>query len=201
MSGHSLLASMSSTSEKKKKTSDDFVELDETQVLGLFPNKTARKLLAEQWYAMTPQQQMHIKAARSKRGIHCDVCGMYGYYRENCPNGCLTPPGTPDSLDSTPPTTPRKRPIPKPKTSEALVIHDDHSISTLSTHEPAGFFWGTEKNEDQILRFTKSSGGEHDSQYQSSLGTNTKSVTSVHQLKTKVDLSNLRPLATQQVEV
>lgn len=75
------------------------------------PNKTMRKMLAERWKTMPEDKQLSIRAARSKRGIKCPICGKIGYFRENCPNECVSPPGTPDSWASSPPGTPPKSPV------------------------------------------------------------------------------------------
>lgn len=218
----------SSSAEKKKKTGggrDDFVELDSTQVLGHFPNKAARKLLAEEWERLTPQQQMHLKAVRSKRGVHCDVCGLYGYYRENCPNLCVTPPGTPDSLDSTPPTTPRKRGDPIKSKKKKDMDEGFDMVPYVEEQDNASggaFFWGANKDSQQMVTFTPAgdnislldslssihsatstttgSRSKRSKSNRGGEGEEEKSVTSVHQLKTKVDLSNLRPIATNEVE-
>jgi hypothetical protein len=75
------------------------------------PNKAMRKMLAQRWKKMPEERQISIRAARSKRGIKCKICGKIGYFMENCPNECVSPPGTPDSWASTPPGTPPKSPV------------------------------------------------------------------------------------------
>lgn len=92
-------------------------------VIGEYPNKTTRKLLAVEWKTLDDEKKLVLRAARSKRGIRCDICGTVGYFRENCPNGCTSPPKTPDSLASTPPVSARKEEPPSPA---------------------VGVFWGTE---------------------------------------------------------
>eukprot|EP00981_Chlorochromonas_danica_P013136 scaffold5903_cov165-Ochromonas_danica.AAC.11 len=82
---------------------------DQTNIIGIYPNKTTRKLLAGEWKTLNEEQKLVLRAARSRRGIRCDICGTVGYFRENCPNGCTSPPRTPDSMASTPPASPRKR--------------------------------------------------------------------------------------------
>ena len=61
---------------------------------------------------------METRSRRALQGIHCPICGTVGFYRQNCPNKCESPPGkiktvkdniildafkgTPDSMASTP---------------------------------------------------------------------------------------------------
>eukprot|EP01032_Pedospumella_encystans_P017276 gene17276-19694_t len=75
------------------------------------PNKAMRKMLAERWKQLPDDKKITLRAARAKSGVKCVICGKIGYYMENCPNGCTSPPGTPDSWASTPPGTPPKSPI------------------------------------------------------------------------------------------
>lgn len=75
------------------------------------PNKAMRKMLAERWKQLPEDKKITLRAARAKSGVKCVICGKIGYYMENCPNGCTSPPGTPDSWASTPPGTPPKSPI------------------------------------------------------------------------------------------
>lgn len=71
------------------------------------PNKSVLKKLAHEWQSLSDEQKLKLRAQRSKRGVICKVCGKNGYYREICPNQCVSPPPTPDSSpDSTPPTSP-----------------------------------------------------------------------------------------------
>lgn len=73
------------------------------------PNKAMIRKLAKEWYRLSPEEQLKLRALRCKRGIRCHICGMNGYYRECCPNQCESPPPTPDSDASTPPASPRKQ--------------------------------------------------------------------------------------------
>jgi len=96
-------------------TFDDRTELespnvDHSTVSGFEPNAAARRLLAQSWKTLSGEQQLQIRSYRAKRGIKCIVCGAVGYFRENCPNQCLTPPSTPESWESTPPSTPPQSP-------------------------------------------------------------------------------------------
>jgi len=75
------------------------------------PNKAMRKMLAERWKQLPEDKQITLRAARARSGVKCVICGTIGYYMENCPNSCMSPPGTPDSWASTPPGTPPKSPI------------------------------------------------------------------------------------------
>lgn len=79
--------------------------------VGEEPNKAMRKMLAERWKLLPEDKQITIRASRAKRGVKCDICGKIGFYREMCPNKCISPPGTPDSWASTPPGTPPKSPV------------------------------------------------------------------------------------------
>ncbi|RYH15594.1 hypothetical protein EON65_31535 [archaeon] len=83
------------------------------EVIGFNPNKVTRKLLAVEWKKLSEEEQIKVRAARSRRGVKCDICGSAGYYRENCPNSCQSPPRTPDSLATTPPDSPRVDQSPK----------------------------------------------------------------------------------------
>ena len=74
------------------------------------PNESARKKLAEEWKQLSTTDQIRLRAIRAKRGISCNLCGNVGYYRENCPNKCFYRPDSPDSMDSTPPVSPREQP-------------------------------------------------------------------------------------------
>ena len=74
------------------------------------PNATARKKLAEEWKLLSPTDKTRLRAIRAKRGISCTLCGNVGFYRENCPNKCAYRPDSPDSMDSTPPVSPREEP-------------------------------------------------------------------------------------------
>ena len=64
-----------------------------------------RFFIAEKWKTYTEEEKLKIVSQRARRGIRCHICGSVGYYRENCPNSCLSPPPTPDSMASTPPGT------------------------------------------------------------------------------------------------
>lgn len=109
--------------------------LDPNEVLGEYPNAASRKFLAEKWQTLSLEEQTVLRATRSKRGIKCFVCNTPGYFRENCPNGCLSPPPTPNSDDSD-------------------VVSDGESKKT-SNHGSSlsgGLFWGkSEENEDDQL--------------------------------------------------
>jgi hypothetical protein len=111
------------------------MSFDKSEVVGYYPNRITRRRLAEEWKTFSPEKQLKIRAARSKRGIKCDICGLAGYFRENCPNQCTSPPSTPDSLESTPPSTPDE----SMNEDESF---DDESIAT----EPTGLFWGDSKD-------------------------------------------------------
>jgi len=108
-------------------TFDEFNELEtspvDSTVPGYEPNAAVRRLLAKSWESLSWEQQLQIRSNRAKRGIKCIVCGTIGYFRENCPNQCLTPPSTPESWESTPPSTPPQSPP--------------------STPPSFGLYWGT----------------------------------------------------------
>ena len=74
------------------------------------PNESMRKRLADEWSVMSPTDRNVLRAQRAKRGIKCDKCNNVGYYTECCPNKCAFRPDSPDSMDSTPPTSPSEKP-------------------------------------------------------------------------------------------
>jgi len=67
-----------------------------------------RFFLAEEWTKLTPEQQEVVRSQRARRGIRCEVCGAVGYYTETCAKGCKFDVPTPDSLDLTPPPSPKR---------------------------------------------------------------------------------------------
>ncbi len=69
-----------------------------------------RYFIAEKWSTYSESEKQQIVSQRARRGVSCHVCGKPGYYRENCPNNCISPPATPDSMASTPPATPPPSP-------------------------------------------------------------------------------------------
>eukprot|EP01038_Epipyxis_sp_PR26KG_P004935 gene4935-6903_t len=62
-------------------------------------NPTMRKKLAAQWLTLSPEEKVVVRAGRARRGIACPICGSIGYFRENCPNNCVSPPSSPESDD------------------------------------------------------------------------------------------------------
>jgi hypothetical protein len=69
-----------------------------------------RYFINEKWHTYNEQEKQQIVSQRARRGVSCHICGKPGYYRENCPNQCISPPPTPDSMASTPPATPPPSP-------------------------------------------------------------------------------------------
>jgi hypothetical protein len=69
-------------------------------------NAVMRKMIATEWHTLSTEQKAVVRSSRARMGIKCDICGSIGYYRENCPNQCVSPPSTPGSLNSTPPSSP-----------------------------------------------------------------------------------------------
>jgi hypothetical protein len=67
-----------------------------------------RYFLAEEWRKLAPEQQEVVRSQRARRGIRCEVCGAVGYYTETCAKGCTFDVPTPDSLDLTPPPSPKR---------------------------------------------------------------------------------------------
>lgn len=141
-------------------------------VQGVYPNATSRKFLAEEWRRLSPDDQLILRAARSKRGWRCDICGSNGYFREICPNQCTSPPSTPDSLASSAPPTP-----PHDTCSQSITIKSKESTGT-------GVFWGQKKFKGFRGRKKKDPN---------------EPVTTSH-LNEKVDLTTLRPDAMHKLE-
>jgi hypothetical protein len=69
-----------------------------------------RFFIAEKWHTYSEEEKVQLVSQRARRGVRCHICGKMGYYREICPNSCLSPPPTPDSMASTPPATPPPSP-------------------------------------------------------------------------------------------
>jgi hypothetical protein len=104
----------------------------DSNVVGEYPNRISRRLLAKEWKTLSPERQLTVRAARSQRGICCTICGLAGYFRENCPNNCTSRPSTPDSLGSTPPLTPN-------------IVNRVNSLG-LTKPSSTGIFWGDSKD-------------------------------------------------------
>jgi hypothetical protein len=82
-----LLAVSSQPTEKSEK---DKQESQLTASLNPdYPNRTARRYLAIEWKRLSHEDQVLLRAKRSRRGIKCIKCGLVGYFAENCPNGCV----------------------------------------------------------------------------------------------------------------
>lgn len=114
-------------------------------VLGIYPNKWQRKFLAERWRHMTPEEQLVVRASRTKRGIRCYVCNSPGVFRENCPNGCQSPPPTPrpgDSDDSSDEEENQKK-----EEEEARQKREQEEAEAEKRREaergPTAVFWGS----------------------------------------------------------
>jgi hypothetical protein len=69
-----------------------------------------RFFIAEKWKLYSEEEKTQIISQRARRGVRCHICGKMGFYREICPNNCVSPPPTPDSMASTPPATPPPTP-------------------------------------------------------------------------------------------
>lgn len=101
-----------------------------------FTNEAIRKKLAKEWESLPEKERQRLRAVRAKRGIKCEICGVVGYYRENCPNKCQQRPPTPDSDASTPPPSP---PAADPPTGVGIGVlwgnmgfgHDDQKTSLI----------------------------------------------------------------------
>jgi hypothetical protein len=63
------------------------------------PNATMRLKLAREWQKLDETEKAKVRSIRARRGIKCHVCGMLGYYRENCPNACVSPYGSRDGTE------------------------------------------------------------------------------------------------------
>jgi hypothetical protein len=136
-----------------------------SNVQGAYPNKAARKLLAEEWAQLNDDEKIDLRARRSKRGWRCDICGLNGYCREICPNQCVSPPSTPDSLASSAPSTP------------SSMGSSKDSMTASKGPKPVGKFWG-QKTFKGFREKKKKDPNEP--------------ITTAH-LKQKVDLTTLRP--------
>jgi hypothetical protein len=79
-------------------TSDDFV------------SPALARYIYDKWQKTSESEKMTLVSQRARRGIRCHICGKSGYYRSICPNACISPPPTPDSMASTPPGTPPPSP-------------------------------------------------------------------------------------------
>eukprot|EP01040_Poterioochromonas_malhamensis_P004710 gene4710-5046_t len=173
-----------------------------------YPNATARKYLAFEWKKLSTEEQIILRAKRTKRGIKCDICGLAGYFRENCPNECQSPPPTPSSTDSTP----------RPKKNKKKSKHQDkdekegpklayldftaNSDTTSmkegdenSSIQSLGVFWGSQA---KSLASSSSFGDTEKKKKRRPRPTENyyKEGPSVSLLKQKVDLSTARPDAT-----
>ena len=69
-------------------------------------SKSVRRRLLNDWNKLGESERASLRSQRSRMGVKCSVCGLVGYYREMCSNGCPTPPSSPDS-DATPPSSSR----------------------------------------------------------------------------------------------
>lgn len=121
--------------------------LRDDEVIGGYPNPSSRRFLAEKWKSLSAEDQLVLRATRSKRGIRCYVCGSLGFFRENCPNSCESLPPTPDSDDSDSFSTRRKKPADEkqndnqPLQASHPIINSSSSLSSLPAH-PIAAFWG-----------------------------------------------------------
>lgn len=160
-------------------------------------NATVREKLAQEWRGDVNDDldQHALRSRRAQQGIKCAICGKVGYYRENCPNYCISPPPTPDSWDDTPPGTPRGgnrggnqrqkevewKEEEEEEESEAIstakenLIDDDHDVGF-------GILWGPQKTPKEVKL------------------TPEKRKSKVSLINTKADLSDLRPIANAEVK-
>jgi hypothetical protein len=94
---------------------------------------------------MSPEERLVVRASRTKRGIRCYVCNSPGVFRENCPNGCQSPPPTPrpgDSDDSSDEEEKRKK-----EEEEAQKKKEQEDAEAEKRREaergPKAAFWGS----------------------------------------------------------
>lgn len=106
-SGLSFVGGMIVKKKKKEKPLELMIKGELLQDVAL-PNKAMRKVLATKWNKLTDEEKKTLRAQRAKMGICCPICGSMGYFRETCPNGCVSPPPTPDSMATTPEASPTK---------------------------------------------------------------------------------------------
>jgi len=96
-----------------------------------FTNAAIRKRYASEWALLGPGEQQRLRSERARRGIKCSFCGAMGYYLENCANDCVNRPRTPDSLESTPPSSPPPSPKGLGVLWGRLGFGDDQEKTTL----------------------------------------------------------------------
>lgn len=94
---------------------------------------------------MTPEEQLVVRASRTKRGIRCYVCNSPGVFRENCPNGCQSPPPTPrpgDSDDSSDEEEKRKK---EEEEAQTKIKQEEAEAEKRQEAErgPKAVFWGS----------------------------------------------------------
>jgi len=103
-----FMAALKAKPKEKKMPAGKPGAFDEEKAEYIAPSM--RFFIAEKWKTYSDVEKTQIVSQRARRGVRCHVCGKMGYYRENCPNSCLSPPPTPDSMASTPPATPPPSP-------------------------------------------------------------------------------------------
>jgi len=103
-----FMAALKAKPKEKKMPAGKPGAFDEEKVEYIAPSM--RFFIAEKWKQYSDEEKKQIISQRARRGVRCHVCGKMGFYRENCPNNCVSPPPTPDSMASTPPGTPPPSP-------------------------------------------------------------------------------------------
>ena len=103
-----FMAALKAKPKERKMPAGKPGAFDEEKVEYIAPSM--RHFIAEKWKQYSDEEKTQIISQRARRGVRCHICGKMGYYRENCPNNCLSPPPTPDSMASTPPATPPPSP-------------------------------------------------------------------------------------------
>lgn len=61
------------------------INSEENNFSNLYPNQIVRKKLSIEWLTLSNDEKTILRAQRSKRGLKCTICGLLGYYAENCP--------------------------------------------------------------------------------------------------------------------
>jgi hypothetical protein len=185
-----------------------------------YPNAVARKYLAHEWKKLSLEEQILLKAKRTKRGIKCDICGLVGYFRENCPNQCQSPPSTPDSLASTPREKKKKKSKKEKKKKEEEKVSFEPTLQSLEqpslsesvaemksdpdlaqesvSTQSVGIFWGSKSQTESSLK-EKQAKKATTSHFPSSSSSTANNELSTSLLKKKVDLTNARPDATKRL--
>ncbi len=62
----------------------------ETKGNDLYHNRSVRTRLAEKWKTLNDTEKQILRSERSQLGIKCYRCNTIGFFREICPNECIS---------------------------------------------------------------------------------------------------------------